>query len=178
MDYGNAAVISRRFRIRLPFLIAALIGLAFVMVGSTLVLIIEGFTLTSIALAAVPLAVIYLSVIGPYTQSWSTLRRLRAAGFEPALWTFSQVGIRICDAQSDTQIKWSYPSKAIVTKQYVLLYLGKQFHTFAAPMFTTPTDWHNFRTAIIRNFIGCRSCGYDLHGTTSDSCPECGKPVD
>ncbi len=83
------------------------------------------------------------------------------------------------DAHAEHQIQWALATKAIIAKRYVLLQLGGDlYHTFASSMFDTPTDWHNFRAGIIRNFIGCRACGYDLHGTTSDACPECGKPID
>jgi hypothetical protein len=76
-------------------------------------------------------------------------------------------------------MKWELATKAIVTKRYVLLGLGAgPYHTFASPMFDSPTAWRNFRIGIIRNFVGCQCCKYDLHGAVSDTCPECGKPID
>lgn len=75
-------------------------------------------------------------------------------------------------------MKWSLTKQAIITKRYVLLYLErKRFCLFASSMFDSPTAWHSFRTGIIRNFIGCRACKHDLHGTTADTCPECGKAI-
>jgi len=95
------------------------------------------------------------------------------------VWTFSKNGIHAQDTHAEHQIEWELATKALITKRYVMLQLGGQlYHTFAASMFDDPTLWHNFRAAIIRNFIGCQGCKYDLHGTTSDTCPECGKPID
>ncbi len=97
----------------------------------------------------------------------------------PTIWTFSKNGIHAKDSHSEHMLEWEIATKALITKRYVLLQFGGGlYHTFAVSMFDKPTDWHYFRTAIIRNFIGCRGCKYNLHGTTSDTCPECGKPID
>jgi len=122
---------------------------------------------------------VYFFLIHPYVTNWYRIRRFRSAGKIPGTWTFSRQGTNYKDSEADVHFKWSVVGQVIVTKRYVLLPLGTMpCHVFASSMFENTAAWHNFRIGIIRNFVGCRGCKYDLYGTDSDTCPECGKPID
>ncbi len=122
---------------------------------------------------------VYRWIIHPYVMGRRQLRRLHANGKAPGAWAFSQVGIQHVGSETDLRLNWNLVTRAVVTKRYVVLRIGQgDFHVFTTYMFATPTDWYNFRTGIIRNFIGCRACGYDLYSMESDTCPECGKAID
>jgi len=181
-DYGHATLLCRRSQMRIPFLILVIIlFLIFVALAifACFTAFTQHWTWPLVITMALPIIAVYLVFIHPYVTSCRSLKKFRSAGIDPAIWIFSQHGIQIEDDQSDTNLKWSLATRAIVTNRYVLLGLGTEpYHTFASSMFDSSTAWHNFRTGIIRNFVGCRGCKYDLHGTVSDTCPECGKPID
>ncbi len=177
-DYGHASLIRGRVRVRTPFWIISVPLLVIVEILG-IVLFVDDISWQGIILPALPLIAIYFAFIHPYVSSWYLIRKHQASGMSCGTWTFSREGIRYKSDEYDTLMKWSLVKQAIITERYVLILLDRtNSHLFASPMFDSPTDWHNFRTAIIRNFIGCRGCKYDLHGTTSDTCPECGKPID
>lgn len=177
-DYGNGAWIRRTLRIRTPYFIANLVTLLLLGLAGICLLLQSGRMFEGALVAALLMALMYRPLVHPYITSWHILRKFRSADNTPGIWKFSQAGIICIDNQTHSKLDWSVVSKTIVTRRYVMLqFRTDSFHIFASPMFTTPADWHNFRVAIIRNFIGCRACGYDLHGTTSDTCPECGKTI-
>lgn len=182
-DYGHVTLLCRKSQIRTPFLIAALVWL--VLFAAVLILAAafevknNGWSWPPVVLGALPFVGVYLVFFQPYVQSARSDRQRKKLGVAPTVWTFSKNGIHAQDTHAVHQMGWSLATNALITKRYVMLQLGGPlYHTFAASMFSSPSDWHNFRAAIIRNFIGCRGCKYDLHGTTSDACPECGKPIE
>lgn len=178
-DYGHAALLIRRSQIRTPLLVVALVLFAIFVFLAYFAAIQESWTWSSVVIITLPFIAVYLVLIHPYISSWRFVSRFRASGVEPETWTFSQQGIQFENDQSDSRFKWSLVTKVIVTKRYVLLQLGGGlYYTFALPVFDSNMSWRNFRIGIIRNFIGCRGCKYDLYGTDSDTCPECGHEID
>jgi hypothetical protein len=182
-DYGNATLLYRwsemRSQMRMSFLLLELALLAMFIFLSCFAVLQKPWDWPAVGLCTLLITAVYLVFVQPYAASWRSIKRIRSAGIDPTKWTFSWQGIHIEDDHSDTNLKWDLVTQAVVTTRYVLLGLGTgPYHTFASPMFSTQSDWHNFRSAIIRNFVGCRACGYDLRGTVSDTCPECGKPID
>lgn len=182
-DYGHATMLCRMSQQRPAFLIAALLLLTLftvVLFASAVHSVrTKGWSWIPVLLGILPFVGAYLLFLEPYARSRRSDRLRRKHGVKPSQWVFSASGIHVADEHAEHQIKWSLATKAIITKRYVLLQLGgNQYHTFASPMFTTASDWRDFRLVIIRNFFPCRTCGYDLHGTTSDVCPECGKTID
>ncbi|MEZ6192298.1 MAG: YcxB family protein [Phycisphaerales bacterium] len=177
-DYGFATIAWNRSQIRGPFLIGFIILCIFATILAVWGFIEQGFSY-SLLFLYLPGWGIYRGLIRPFLESWWALRKLHKLGFKPADWTFSADGIRIVSEQTDSLLQWSVVTKSLITADYVLLQLsGGSYHTFACSMFETPVDWHDFRSALIRNFIGCRACGYDLRGTQSDRCPECGLVIE
>lgn len=180
-DYGNVILLCRRSQMRMPFLILALALFAIFVslaIFAFFTALRESWTWPLAVTMSLPFIAVYLVFIHPYISSWRSERIIRSAGIAPATWIFSQQGIQVKDDKTDTNLKWSLATRAIVTKRYVLLGLGAgPYHTFGSPMFDSPAAWRNFRTGIIRNFVGCRGCQYDLHGTVSDTCPECGEAI-
>lgn len=181
-DYGNATLLYRRSQMRMPFLILALALFAIFVclaIFAYFTVLRESWTWPLAVTMSLPFIAVYLVFVHPFISSWLFVRKFRAAGVNPGKWTFLRQGIQYEDGQLDICLMWSVATRAITTNRYVLLELGEgTYHTFESSMFGNSTDWHKFRVAIIRNFVGCRGCKYDLHGTASDTCPECGKPID
>ncbi len=181
-DYGHATMLCRKSQLRFPYLITGLVWLAifavFLEAAAAYQIHTKGWSWNAVLLIAVPFIGVFFLFIHPYIRSARTVRVRKQSGIPPSIWRFSANGIDVSDTHAEHHLQWSIANKAIVTKRYVLLALGSNhYHTFAFPMFESAEDWQDFRLAMIRHFIGCRSCGYDLHGTLSDTCPECGKPI-
>ena len=130
----------------------------------------------AILLLIVTLAYHYL--LWPYIRGWRAVRKLKSSGKEPGVWAFSGEGIEFKNSASQIQLKWNNVRFASVTRHYIMLNIGAIVVIMSPSMFKTNDDYRCIRAILIRNFGICRACGYDLHGTSSDTCPECGKSID
>ncbi len=76
---------------------------------------------------------------------------------------------------SQSTYKWGAFSAVQDTPDLLVLVISESsMLIFPRRFFATDADWQAFSREARRRLGHCRACGYNLKGSVSDTCPECG----
>lgn len=117
-------------------------------------------------------------VINPM-RAYRKARRDKDLAGAVAQYTIGPEGLNIQRPSVTNQLAWSAFQKVLRRPNMVLLYLvSRSYLALPRNFFATDEDWKRFRLLVIKNAGHCPRCEYCLRECPSDTCPECGLPLD
>jgi hypothetical protein len=177
-DYGVAHLYQTFAQARLVFVIW---GIAF-LVGMHIVLAIlipdwledPGWVVPLTFLGI--LGIDYFLFAHGFVQGW---KFNRDSNVELLVWRFCADHLEFYHPLTEVKWKWDALASAKLMRQRVLLCIDSNtYFLFVRPMFDSDADWRAFRLLVKRQKCKCHRCDYLLKGSQSDTCPECGTPID